>query len=74
MIINFKYTGEGITDIWHGKQINKGDVLKYDTDRKPSEGDIIVAQVNGEFRVMRYHSRMRKKKDGFELKGVVTFI
>jgi len=66
MIIKFTYLGEGIGDY------KKGDTLKYDTDRQPLKGDIVVALVNDELKLIRFQSTMRKKKDNFKLMGVVS--
>ena len=68
MIIEFTYAGTGIA------QIKRGDKLKYDTERKPLPRDIIVCRKHGEMRVVRYHSRMRKRNDNYEFIGVVTTI
>lgn len=68
MIIQFTYTGHGIASI------KPGDKLNYDTERRPIPTDLVVADINGEFRVLRWQSTMRKKRDFFVLKGVIVFI
>lgn len=65
MIIEVTYVGAGI-----GK-LKTDDKFSYDTSRWPLPGDLVVAEVDGELRVIRYHSRMRKKGVTYEIKGVV---
>lgn len=68
MIVQFTYLGEGIANI------KKGDILKYDTERKPLPGDLVVITIENSDYVRRYQSTFRKKKEKAMIKGVLTFV